>query len=228
MALHCCRYPRLVQLPSQLSRFRFPFRAESTAARKARTPPRFPENLIVYTAPTSQTVFFGLLRSTTLVVLCLGLFHTVSLPTSTPEWVTPTSIILSTAPFLFSISSGPIVSRVILKLPATARRDTASFERLLANPKGDLEVGLKLLGYKPWIVTRTVRFGELRRLKGGKVALANLEYTPERIKGERTGWERVARALMGRFWVNMSVRNGLKGDMKAPWEVLWDKIPYAP
>ena len=185
--------------------------------------------LNVYQAGPPRTVFIGLFRVVTIVVLGLGVTAVAPRMYFDPDssnWWVPTVAIGSAVPFVvLALLSAPYVSTVRILLPNSARRSTEALMAFAENVPADTKVLLQSMRWLPWPIHRQVFFSDLRRLPGTKLS-ANLEHVPlghEQAKNANNilGGRFVQR-MYGKYWVDMTVRN--KSQAPGVWEKMWDQI----
>ncbi|KAI6899113.1 hypothetical protein D0869_15803 [Hortaea werneckii] len=216
----------------------------TTPAKQGRKSPYlYPELINIYLAPTTQTVLAGVLRLATLVVFGLGTFiyiPAIYLDANAPTWLCPAAVLGSSLPFLAAIASGPMITSVRARLPPAARKSKPDLQRWAANPTSPSAGGslsnsstlrIQFIRFAPWLVTRDIRLGDLRRLPPSKLRLANLEHQiPAEEKDRLAYWgSTLGRWLdryFHRYWVNVAGTKRDRSSVPGVWGKVWEGIPF--
>lgn len=128
-----------------------------------------------------------------------------------------------------ALATGPMIHSIRIYLPSRARRSRDELRRFADNTSPDTTFLLEYMKWKPWIVKKEVRFGDLRKLRPSwKEGIANLEHFPDHARAmeEHQGkwWFGMAQRYFGRYYV---ARDQVKDRSAAPgvFDKLWKQIP---
>lgn len=185
--------------------------------------------LNVYQGSKVRTVFVGMTRVTTIVILGLAVFLVAPrmyLDPESPTWMVPVVVVGGAIPLVaMSLLSAPFVSTIRVLLPSSAKKNTEALHRFAENVPSDTRIMLQSMRWLPWPTHREMFFGDLRRLPGSKLSV-NLEHLPlghdQARRAGQTFGERFVMRMYGRYWVDMTTRN--KSQAPGVWEKMWDQI----
>jgi hypothetical protein len=145
------------------------------------------------------------------------------------SWTMPVVVLpLAVVPLLATgLAFGGYVHHINVILPPSARRSKDALTRFAGKVPRDTVVEIKCMWLRPWPVTKSVYFGDLRRLPYNTIRLTNLEHIPLATRKEqeqRPIYSWMVRLVMGRYWVS---RQQIKDRSRAPgvWDTMWRQIP---
>lgn len=123
-------------------------------------------------------------------------------------------------------ATGPVVHAITLQLPMVARRSKNELKRFSDAPPADTVLILHYMRLAPWLTSKEVRLGRLRRLapsvKGG---MANLEYVPEHVERHSgTIWFWLVQGYWGRYYVKRDQTND-RAQVPGVLDKMWEQIP---
>lgn len=192
-------------------------------------------NLNIYAAGTTATVFVGFSRIATIVLFVYGCFAVAPQfyfdPTHSTLWA-PAVLTFFAIPILATaLATAPFVSNVRVILPTYARRSRETLTRFAANVPPDTKLVVQTMRFIPWPMHREIAFSSLRRVRAANKGSANLEINPpgevkarQRAEGDRLWYAWMVKRMYGRLYVN---RSQVKDKSAAPgiWDTMWEQIP---
>lgn len=174
-----------------------------------------------------------MIRVTTVVVFLLGSLiyaPAVYMDDKAPLWLVPAAVVGSAIPFLAVAATGPFVTSVRAHLPSSARRSKDDLIRFANNTPPTTLLRIQFIRWAPWLVTREIFLGDLRRLRQSKVRLANLEHVlPEGEKKVLHSYGKLGRGIekyFSRYWVNVTSTSRDRSSVPGVWDNIWKQIPY--
>lgn len=190
----------------------------------------YPEILNVFHSGAVPTVAIGLTRLVSILAPFYGIIFVLpnALQDASATWWMPAAVTAITfVPLLASLVFGGYVNAINIRLPALARRSKEHLMSFSARVPPETLVEIKSMWFRPWPQTRTLHFGDLKRLPYSSVRLSNLEHTPyhaEEVHRKQPWVSWGARVLYGRYWVS---RAQVKDRSRAPgaWDRMWEQIP---